>query len=166
MVLPGKETRLSPNIQTIERSRFNRQAIESRRPHFTNVLTDYKVAHGGTIGLQVEIRGCPTRVEWLREGKSVTDVYRNAKTFVEQGLYTLALSDVTEKETGLYTCRAWSTHGNVDMNAAITVVHPAEMDGKPAIIAGRPEKDVLISVGEDLNISFRVQGEPKPKGKI
>ncbi|XP_073957392.1 uncharacterized protein isoform X9 [Choristoneura fumiferana] len=159
----GKEAHLSPNIQTIERSRFTRQAMESRRPHFTNVLTDYKVAHGGTIGLQVEIRGCPTRVEWLREGKSVTDVYRNAKTFVEQGLYTLALSDVTEKETGLYTCRAWSTHGNVDMNAAITVVHPAEMDGKPAIIAGRPEKDVLISVGEDLNISFRVQGEPKPK---
>ncbi|XP_063632972.1 titin homolog isoform X5 [Cydia splendana] len=158
----GKETRLSPNIHTIERSRFTRQAMESRRPHFTNVLTDYKVARGGTIGLQVEIRGCPTRVEWLREGKSVTDVYRNAKTYVEQGLYTLALSDVTEKETGLYTCRAWSMHGNVDMNAAITVVHP-ELDGKPAIIVGRPEKDVLISVGEDLNISFRVQGDPKPK---
>ncbi|CAH0703182.1 unnamed protein product [Spodoptera exigua] len=158
----GKESRLSPNIATIERSRFNRQAMESRRPHFTNVLSDYKVAKGGTIGLQVEIRGCPTRVEWLREGRSVTEVYRNARTFVEQGLYTLALSDVTEKESGMYTCRAWSTHGNVDMNAAITVV-ANEVEGKPAIIAGRPDKDILISVGEDINISFRVQGEPKPK---
>lgn len=139
--------------------------MESRRPHFTNVLTDYKVVKGGTIGLQVEIRGAPTKVEWLREGRSVTELYRNARTFVEQGLYTLALTDVTEKETGLYTCRAWSTHGAVDMNAAITVVHPNEMEGRAAIIVGRPEKDVLISVGEDLNISFRVQGEPKPKGK-
>ncbi|XP_047040434.1 titin homolog isoform X8 [Helicoverpa zea] len=159
----GKENRLSPNLATRERSHFNRQALESRRPHFTNVLSDYKVVKGGTIGLQVEIRGCPTRVEWLREGRSVTEVYRNARTFVEQGLYTLALSDVTEKESGLYTCRAWSTHGNVDMNAAITVVPPTEHEGKPAIIAGRPDKDILISVGEDVNISFRVQGEPKPK---
>lgn len=93
-------------------------------------------------------------------------MYRNARTFVEQGLYTLALSDVTETESGMYTCRAWSTHGNVDMNAAITVVQPNELEGKPAIIVGRPEKDILISVGEDVNISFRVQGEPKPKGKV
>lgn len=140
--------------------------MESRRPHFTNVLSDYKVVTGGTIGLQVEIRGAPTRVEWLREGSSVTEVYRNAKTFAEQGLYTLALSDVTEKETGMYTCRAWSSQCHVDMNAAITVVQPNELDGKPAIIVGRPEKDILISVGEDVNISFRVKGEPKPKGKI
>ncbi|XP_075991256.1 uncharacterized protein LOC142986608 isoform X6 [Anticarsia gemmatalis] len=159
----GKESRLSPNLATIERSRFNRQALESRRPYFTNVLSDYKVTKGGTIGLQVEIRGCPTRVEWLREGHNVTEVYRNAKTFVEHGLYTLALTDVTEKESGMYTCRAWSTHGNVDMNAAITVVPPNELEGKPAIIVGRPDKDILISVGEDVNISFRVQGEPKPK---
>lgn len=160
----GKESRLSPNIATIEKSRFNRQAMESRRPHFTNVLADYKVAKGGTIGLQVEIKGAPTSVEWLREGRSVTEVYRNANIFVEQGLYTLALTDVTEKESGMYTCRAWSTHGNVDMNAAITVVQPNELEGKPAIIVGRPEKGIQISVGEDVNISFRVQGEPKPKG--
>lgn len=129
------------------------------------MLTDYKVTSGGTIGLQVEIKGSPTRVEWLREGHAITDSYRNAQTFVDHGLYTLALSDVTEKESGIYTCRAWSNHGNVDMNAAITVVKPNEIDGKPAVIIGRPQKDVLISVGEDLNISFRVQGEPKPKGK-
>ncbi|KAJ0183997.1 hypothetical protein K1T71_000420 [Dendrolimus kikuchii] len=159
----GKESRLSPNLATTERTRFNRQAMESRRPHFTNVLSDYKVVTGGTIGLQVEIRGAPTHVEWLREGRSVTEIYRNARTFVEQGLYTLALSDVTEKESGLYTCRAWSNQENVDMNAAITVVPPNEKDGKPATIVGRPEKDILISVGEDINISFRMQGEPKPK---
>lgn len=130
------------------------------------MLTDYKVTRGGTIGLQVEIKGSPTRVEWLREGHAVTEIYRNAHTFVEHGLYTLALTDVTEKESGLYTCRAWGAHGNVDMNAAITVVQPNELEGKPAMIVSRPEKDVLISVGEDINISFRAQGEPKPKGKF
>nr|XP_037874741.1 titin homolog isoform X4 [Bombyx mori] len=159
----GRESQVSPNVVTAEKTRIARQSLESRRPHFGNVLTDYQVARGGTIGLQVEIRGCPTRVEWLREGRSVTEVYRNARVFVEQGLYTLALSDVTETESGLYTCRAWSAHGNVDMNAAITVVQPSDLDGKPAVIVGRPEKDILISVGEDINISFRTQGEPKPK---
>ena len=138
---------------------------ELRRPHFTNVLPDHKVVSGGTIGLQVEIRGSPTRVEWLREGQSVTEQYRNAQTFVDHEIYTLALTDVTEKESGLYTCRAWSNTGNVDMNASITVVQPNLIDGKPATIVSRPSKDLLISMGEDLNISFRVQGDPKPKGK-
>ncbi|KAG7313055.1 hypothetical protein JYU34_000136 [Plutella xylostella] len=159
----GRERLLSPNITTVERSRFSRQGMEFRRPHFANVLSDHTVSKGGTIGLQVEIRGDPSKVEWLREGRPVTEQYRNASAFVEHGLYTLALTDVTEKESGTYTCRAWSSHGTVDMNAAITVVQPSDIDGKPAIIAGRPEKDILISVGEDVNISFRVQGEPKPK---
>ncbi|KPJ09076.1 Muscle M-line assembly protein unc-89 [Papilio machaon] len=157
----GIESRFGLHSTSGESSRINRQSSEARRPHFTNVLTDYKVSSGGTIGLQVEIKGSPTRVEWLREGHAITD--RNAQTFVDHGLYTLALSDVTEKESGIYTCRAWSKQGNVDMTAAITVVEPNEIDGKPAVIIGRPQRDVLISVGEDINISFRVQGEPKPK---
>nr|XP_034839612.1 uncharacterized protein LOC117995729 [Maniola hyperantus] len=159
----SKERRHIKNIASSEYIRSNRQATELRRPHFTNVLSDHKVVSGGTIGLQVEISGSPTRVEWLREGQSVTETYRNAQTYIDRGLYTLALSDVTEKESGLYTCRAWSTHGTVDMNASITVVQPNQFEGKPATIISRPVKDLLISVGEDLNISFRVQGEPKPK---
>lgn len=155
---------MNRNIVTLEKVNLARQTIESRKPHFTNVISDYKVVSGGTIGLQVEIKGSPTRVEWLRDGFSVLETYRNAQTYFDRGIYTLALSDVTERETGLYTCRAWSRHGNVDMNAAITVVQPNQVDGKPAVIVSRPAKDILISVGEDINISFRVQGEPKPKG--
>lgn len=160
----GKKGRSSPNIATVEKLNFNRLGLEPRRPHFTNVLSDHKVVTGGTIGLQVEIRGSPTRVEWLREGHSVTESYRNAQTYVDHDIYTLALPDVTEKESGLYTCRAYSNQGNVDMNASITVVQPNQYEGKPATIVSRPEKDVIISVGEDLNISFRVHGEPKAKG--
>lgn len=115
--------------------------------------------------MQVEIGGTPTRVEWLREGSAVTDLDKNAQTFVDHGIYTLALPDVTENHSGLYTCRAWSTHGNVDMNAKICVVQPSEVDGKPPVIVSRPAKNVFISVAEDINISFRVQGDPRPKGK-
>lgn len=162
----GQESRLSPNITTIERTRFQRQALESRRPHFANIFNDYSVSHGGTIGLQAEIRGAPTRVEWLREGRAITEINNNAKTFVDHDIYTLSLSDVTEREAGTYTCRAWSSHGKVDMDAAVTVVGPSDLkEGKPAVIVGRPDKTILISVGEDLNISFRVHGEPKPKGR-
>lgn len=100
----------------------------------------------------------------MREGHSVTESYRNAQTYVDHDIYTLALPDVTEKESGLYTCRAYSNQGNVDMNASITVVQPNQYEGKPATIVSRPNKDVIISVGEDLNISFRVHGEPKAKG--
>ncbi|XP_047544107.1 muscle M-line assembly protein unc-89-like isoform X2 [Vanessa atalanta] len=159
----GRKSSLSPNLATVEKVQLSRHVVESRRPHFTNVLSDHKVVSGGTIGLQVEIRGSPIRVEWLREGHSITELYRNAQTYVDHGIYTLALSDVTEQESGLYTCRAYSTQGNVDMNASITVVQPNQYDGKPASIVSRPERDVLISVGEDLNISFRVHGEPKAK---
>ncbi|CAF4744171.1 unnamed protein product [Pieris macdunnoughi] len=153
-------TRLDSHISSVERLRLRH---DTRRPHFTNVLSDYKVIKGGTIGLQVEIGGAPTKVEWLREGSPVTELDKNAQTFVDHGIYTLALNDVSERHSGLYTCRAWSMHGNVDMNAEISVVQPNEVDGRPAVIVSRPTKDVLISVGEDINISFRVQGEPRPK---
>ncbi|XP_047524821.1 uncharacterized protein LOC125062751 isoform X2 [Pieris napi] len=156
----AESTRLDSHISSVERLRLSH---DTRRPHFTNVLSDYKVIKGGTIGLQVEIGGAPTRVEWLREGSPVTELDKNAQTFVDHGIYTLALNDVSERHSGLYTCRAWSMHGNVDMNAEISVVQPNEVDGRPAVIVSRPTKDVLISVGEDINISFRVQGEPRPK---
>ncbi|XP_050683338.1 uncharacterized protein LOC126978524 isoform X2 [Leptidea sinapis] len=161
----GRENLYDPSeYNTEEYKGIHRHHVQDvRRPHFTNVLNDYKVVKGGTIGLQVEIGGAPTRVEWIRDGSFVTDLYRNAQTFVDHGIYTLALHDVSETHSGLYTCRAWSKHGNVDMNADITVVQPNVSDGKPAIFVSRPSKDVLITIGEDLNVSFRVQGEPKPK---
>lgn len=76
------------------------------------------------------------------------------------------MTDVTEKEAGFYTCRASNAYGHVDTSATVGIVAPGSVrGGKPAMFINRPAMDMSVAVGEDISVSFRVTGDPKPKGK-
>ena len=88
------------------------------------------------------------------------------RTFEESGVYTLLVADASEKEAGRYTCRVTNAYGHVDTSAAIEVVpHGSIRGGKPAMFINRPDLDMFVAVGEDISVSFRVTGDPKPKGE-
>lgn len=91
-----------------------------------------------------------------------------AKTFVERGLHTLIVPEVTESERGTYVCRAINAYGQVDTSATVDVISTSAIDGgKPATFASRPsKKSIDVTIGEDVSISFRVTGTPKPRGNI
>lgn len=81
-------------------------------------------------------------------------------------MYTLMMTDVTEKEAGFYTCRVSNSYGHVDTSATVGIVAPGSVrGGKPAMFINRPAMDMSVAVGEDISVSFRVTGDPKPKGK-
>lgn len=64
-------------------------------------------------------------------------------------------------------CRAWNAYGKTDTTAYVRIVgQGAIRDGKPATIVHQPVKDVTVALGEDITVSLRAQGQPKPKGKI
>jgi hypothetical protein len=89
------------------------------------------------------------------------------RTFEEAGVYTLMMTDVTEKEAGSYTCRASNAYGHVDTSATVGIVAPGSIrGGKPAMFINRPAMDMSVAIGEDISVSFRVTGDPKPKGKL
>ncbi|XP_071646927.1 uncharacterized protein [Temnothorax longispinosus] len=137
--------RNDPRMGSKVRSEF------ATRPQFSNLLKDYSVRAGGTVALQAEVKGIPSlEVEWLRGDQKEAITIPKARTFVERGLYT------TESERGAYVCRAINDYGQVDTSA---------IDGeKPAMFVSRPsKKSIDVIVGEDISISFRVSGIPKPR---
>ncbi|XP_011705986.1 PREDICTED: titin-like [Wasmannia auropunctata] len=139
----------------------------AERPQFSNLLKDYSVPIGGTIALQVEVKGTPfPEVKWLRGVRKEPITIPKARTFVERGLYTLIVPEATESEKGTYVCRAINAYGQADTSATVDVISSSAIDagGKPAMFVSRPsKKSIDVIVGEDISISFRVSGIPKPR---
>ncbi|XP_014296942.2 titin isoform X1 [Microplitis demolitor] len=139
---------------------------DTGRPRFSSYLTDHSVPVGGTIALQVEVKGVPPPdITWMRADKKGVIAVPKARTFADSGVYTLVVPDATEYETGTYVCRASNPYGHVDTTANIEVVSGSMMDGgKPAMFMSRPpDKVIIVAVGEDVSVSFRTNGVPKPK---
>lgn len=80
------------------------------------------------------------------------------------GVCSLMVPEASPLEAGIYTCRASNTHGHRETQAYLQVVRGLER-GKPAMFLSRPETSMTVAVGEDISISFRVTGEPRPKSK-
>lgn len=115
----------------------------------------------------MEVKGIPEDVTWFRDDIRLPKISSKHKTFVESGVYTLLFPNATNSEAGRYTCRVMNAYGRVDTSAIVEVVHPSAVrGGKPAMFMSRPEKMMSVATGEDIVVSFRVSGEPKPRGKI
>uniref|UniRef100_A0A1B0CWT0 Muscle M-line assembly protein unc-89 n=1 Tax=Lutzomyia longipalpis TaxID=7200 RepID=A0A1B0CWT0_LUTLO len=135
---------------------------DPNKPHFSTVLSDNLVPIGGTIGLQVEVHG-PVEVQWLY-GRDPVAPSDKVKTYAEEGVYTLAVSSATDKQSGTYTCRATNAFGKSDSIAHVHVIAPATVKGgKPPQILDRPPKEMVLKTGDNLQISFRILGDPKPQ---
>jgi len=76
--------------------------------------------------------------------------------------------DSTIRDGGKYVCRACNLYGVVDAEKAVRVVSPQDYTDrrgvKPAIIVSRGNDRLNVAVGEDITVTLRVAGEPKPKG--
>lgn len=104
-------------------------------------------------------------VTWLRGSEPVSASGSRVRTFEDAGVYTLMVADARDTEAGIYTCRASNTYGHVDTSAAVEVVRVGSVrGGRPAMFMSRPDQDMTVTLGEDVTVSFRVQGDPKPRG--
>lgn len=112
------------------------------------------------------LTGTPVpEVTWLHGETKRPVAHPRALTFAESGVYTLMVPEATDSETGTYICRASNAYGFVDTSASVEVVAPSSIKGgKPAMFVSRPDSLMTVAVGEDVSISFRVTGTPKPRG--
>ncbi|XP_043286606.1 titin homolog isoform X2 [Venturia canescens] len=139
---------------------------DTGRPRFSSHLTDHSVPAGGTIALQVEVKGVPQPdITWMRGDKREPISAYKARTFADAGVYTLIVPEATESETGTYVCRASNAYGYVDTAANVEVVPSSSSEGgKPAMFVSRPAENLIyVTSGEDVSVSFRVNGVPKPR---
>ena len=138
--------------------------LDTHKPHIQNTLGDHFVTAGGTLALQAEIVHSPSEVQWLRE-KDVIKPSDKVQVVYERGIHTLILTETKPDDAGTYTCRAANKFGKVESIAHVYIVGPKVIGGKCALFLSRPEPEMKIQIGDPFSISFRVQGEPKPKCK-
>ncbi|XP_065350382.1 titin homolog isoform X17 [Cloeon dipterum] len=133
------------------------------KPFIMTGLDDYEVALGGTFALQVEVKGKPRpQVTWLHEQQEVPPSPK-IKTFEERGIFVLKIMNASPAEAGLYTCRAVNALGISDTSSQVRVVARPGRNDHPALFVERPENTLSVAVGEDITVSFRVSGDPKPQ---
>ncbi|KAK6628845.1 hypothetical protein RUM43_002661 [Polyplax serrata] len=133
-------------------------------PRFYSGLTDDKFPVGGTIALQVELKGTPRQVKWLRGTEELSFASSKIQSFEDSGVYTLLVSDASEKESGIYTCRAYGSNGHIDTSAHIRVVPEATArGGQPPKIISRQTNLLVATVEDDFVLTCRAKGDPKPK---
>lgn len=151
-------------LNKVERRSASR-ARDFRKPHFSTELTDHIVPAGGTLALQVEVKGAPRpEVKWIRGTEELPRATSRIRSFEDSGVYTLLVANASEKEAGLYTCHAFNAFGYVDTTASVEVIPAGSIrGGKPPTIINRPADLMRISVEDDLILTCRVTGEPKPR---
>ncbi|CAI6343292.1 unnamed protein product [Macrosiphum euphorbiae] len=146
--------------------------LATRRPEYpkfvSSIIADDVATYGGTIALQVRVQGSPVpNVTWMRESKPLPRLSGKYIYLDEGGLYTLLVMDSTASDGGKYVCRACNLYGVADTEKAVRVVSPQDYTDrrgvKPAIIVSRPNDRLNVAVGEDITVTLRVAGEPKPK---
>ncbi|XP_008180551.1 titin isoform X2 [Acyrthosiphon pisum] len=146
--------------------------LATRRPEYpkfvSSIIADDVATYGGTIALQVRVQGSPVpNVTWMRESKPLPRLSGKYVYLDEGGLYTLLVMDSTAGDGGKYVCRACNLYGVADTEKAVRVVSPQDYTDrrgvKPAIIVSRPNDRLNVAVGEDITVTLRVAGEPKPK---
>lgn len=106
----------------------------------------------------------------MRESKPLPRLSSKYVYLDEGGLYTLLVKDSTPRDGGTYVCRACNLHGTADAEKAVRVVSSRDYSGrkgvKPAIIVSRPDDRLNVAVGEDITVTLRMAGEPRPKGAL
>lgn len=103
-------------------------------------------------------------VTWYRGSEPLPKKSTRFRYLEDAGVYSLVVSEAGRSEAGLYTCRASNAHGHRDTSVSVEVVGSAAR-GKPAMFLSRPDTNLSLAVGEDITLSFRVCGDPKPKGQ-
>lgn len=106
------------------------------------------------------------RLEWML-GTDLLPRGSSRYRLLEDGtVHTLLVSEATPKDAGQYTVRAVNPHGSSDSSARIDVVShgSGSVHGDPAMFISRPETMITVAHGEDITVSFRLSGDPKPKG--
>lgn len=104
----------------------------------------------------------------MRESKPLPRLSGKYVYLDEGGLFTLLVKDSTGQDGGRYVCRACNLYGTADVEKSIKVVSSMDFSEhkgvKSAIIVSRPNDRLNVAVGEDITVTLRVAGEPKPKG--
>ncbi len=91
-----------------------------------------------------------------KDYQRLTD-HRKYQTKFRNGVASLVVFNVSDQDTGLYTCEASNAHGYGSSTAALRIRAP------PRIDVDDQHRDLSVHVGGTIRITANIEGEPAPK---
>ncbi|VDN11237.1 unnamed protein product [Dibothriocephalus latus] len=129
-------------------------------PHFTKQLQDIVVEEGSRVVLEGSVEGKPTpAISWYRANTPLTASPDFRIEYVD-GTVRLTLPEMTENETGTYTCEATNPAGRATSSANLSIRVKALA---PKFIKGL--ENVTIPEGNTIRLIVKTSGKPKPNVK-
>ncbi|KAG5676322.1 hypothetical protein PVAND_006168 [Polypedilum vanderplanki] len=135
------------------------------KPYFKTGLVDANVPSGGSIALYVETQA-NCEAEWYRD-RWVVD-HKPPKRYIfndGNGFFACVINAATMDESAKYTCKVTNPYGTSQSSSFVDIINPNQVGKgqKPPIFISRPQPEIKIRAGDPFSMSFRIQGEPKPR---
>lgn len=123
-------------------------------PYFTVEPQIRTAAEGETVEFNCEASGIPEpEIKWIHNGKPIAEAPPNSRRKVYKN--KIVIENLTKKDTGNYGCNATNSEGYVYKDVYVNVLALS-----PEIVEA--PRDMEAVVGQDINMTCKVFGAPKP----
>lgn len=99
---------------------FQEYIKELCRPQIISYLNDRCAAKGTDVRLTCTVKGNGIQSRWLKDGNPI-ERSKNLQTRSDGEIYTLEISNITEKMAGEYTCEFKNRAGDVTTTSTVKV---------------------------------------------
>ncbi|KAI8487371.1 hypothetical protein Bbelb_348400 [Branchiostoma belcheri] len=129
-------------VSTIEEMSEGEEDELSGAPEFNRGLGSCQVARGESVRFECEISGSPPpTIIWLKDGKEIDEDNQHFAKYGDDGSFALVITNVTDADSGAYSCQATNKKGQATSTAELTVkpqknsVHTHKPASQPVSLA-------------------------------
>ncbi|XP_066291872.1 twitchin-like isoform X5 [Branchiostoma lanceolatum] len=166
LALNQQQAQMASEVSTIEEISEGEEDELSGAPEFNRGLESCQVARGESVRFECEISGSPPpTIIWLKDGREIDEDNQHFAKYGDDGSFALVITNVTDADSGAYSCQATSKKGQATSTAELTV-KPHSIGGeetrgeKIAPIFAAKLTDVNVKEGADARFDCVVAGTP------
>uniref|UniRef100_A0A1A7WJI6 Palladin n=1 Tax=Iconisemion striatum TaxID=60296 RepID=A0A1A7WJI6_9TELE len=164
----GRSPRMAPGHMRRSRSRSRDSGDENDniqerhfRPHFLQAPGDLIVQEGRLCRMDCKVSGLPTPdLVWQLNGQTIRPDSAHKMLVRENGVHSLVIEPVTNRDAGIYTCIASNRAGQNSFNLEL-IVAAKEMHKAPSFI--EKLQNTSVAEGHPVRLECRVAGVPHPQ---
>ncbi|XP_043530454.1 palladin [Chiloscyllium plagiosum] len=140
------------------------KVLTGSAPRFVQKLRSQEVAEGSTVRLECRLLGhpCPT-VRWSCEGKELENS-PDIQVSQDGDLYTLAIAEAFEDDTGRYTCTATNCFGSDTTSAEVYIEGASSTDSEGERDMFKPHAGTMPQAQKKTTSVSLTIGSPHSKG--
>ncbi|XP_038572467.1 palladin isoform X2 [Micropterus salmoides] len=164
----GRSQRSTPGHMRRPRSRSRDSGDENDniqerhfRPHFLQAPGDLIVQEGRLCRMDCKVSGLPTPdLIWQLNGQTIRPDSAHKMLVRENGVHSLVIEPVTNRDAGIYTCIASNRAGQNSFNLEL-IVAAKEMHKAPSFV--EKLQNTVVAEGHPVRLECRVTGVPYPQ---